>query len=63
MGKSGGRNNSREDRNGRGGRGRGDRGSNYSSQSNTAKKGLCSALGKNVFDYGHKTATDKIRTT
>ena len=58
------------DRNSRGDQGnsgQGDHGkgreSNHSSQNNTAKKGLCSALGKHVFDYGHKTVTNKIRTT
>jgi hypothetical protein len=26
-------------------------------------KGLCAALGNNVFDYGHKSAADQMRTT
>ena len=43
---------------GRGGRGRGGRnrgrGSNYVSASSSQKKGMCAALGSNVFDYGKK---------
>jgi len=46
----------------RGGCGRG-RGQNYSGQSNASKKGLCSILGNNVFDYGHKGATDQMCTS
>jgi hypothetical protein len=37
--------------NGRGGRGRG-RGQNYTGSDNAARKGLCTNLGTNVFDYG-----------
>jgi hypothetical protein len=53
--------------NGRGGRvhggrvGRG-RGQNYTGSANAAKKGLCTNLGTNVFDYGHKSAADQMRT-
>ena len=47
---------------GRGGRGRG-RGQNYTSASSALKRGLCSALGTNVFDYGHKAAADQMRTS
>jgi hypothetical protein len=49
---------------GRGGRGRG-RGQSYSGTgAATAKhKGLCSALGNHVFDYGQKAAADQMRTT
>ena len=47
---------------GRGGRGRG-RGYNYSGHSSASKKGLCSALGNNVFDYGTKGAADQMRTS
>jgi hypothetical protein len=28
-----------------------------------AKSGLCAALGNNVFDYGHRAATDQMRTS
>jgi hypothetical protein len=28
-----------------------------------AKSGLCSALGNNVFDYGHRAAADQMRTS
>ncbi len=49
---------------GRGGRGRG-RGNSYSGTGATAAKhkGLCSALGNHVFDYGQKAAADQMRTT
>jgi hypothetical protein len=50
---------------GRGGRGRG-RGSSYSGTGAAAAakhKGLCSALGNHVFDYGQKAAADQMRTT
>jgi len=47
---------------GRSGHGRG-RGQNYTGASSTLKKGLCSALGTNVFDYGHKAAADQLRTS
>ena len=64
MARSAGRNSNKGDQgNGsQGGCGRG-RESNYSSQNITTKKGLYSALGKHVFDYGHKTVTNKIQTT
>ena len=48
-----------------GGRG-GGRGSRYSTNINNINnkdKGLCSALGQNVFDYGQKGALYKMRTT
>jgi hypothetical protein len=44
------------------GRGRG-RGQNYAGMSTTSKKGLCEALGTNVFDYGQKAAADQMRTS
>ena len=47
---------------GRGGRGRG-RGQNYSGSTTSAKKGLCTTLGANVFDYGQKNAADQMRTS
>jgi hypothetical protein len=46
----------------RGGRGRG-RGQNYTGARTVAKSGLCAALGNNVFDYGHRAATDQMRTS
>jgi hypothetical protein len=58
--------------NGRGGRGRGSanrcgrgqgRGQNYTGSSNAAKRGLCTNLGTNVFDYGKKSAADKMRNS
>jgi hypothetical protein len=59
----GGRNNGRG---GRGsnvrGRGRG-RGQNYTGTTTATKKGMCDALGANVFDYGQKAAVDQMRTT
>ena len=54
---------------GRGGRGRGrgrggrGRGSSYTGANSSSKKGLCAALGDNVFDYGHKAAADQVRTS
>jgi hypothetical protein len=48
--------------NDRGGRGRG-RGQNYAGASKASKSGLCTALGNNVFDYGHKAAADQMRTS
>jgi hypothetical protein len=58
-----GRNTSRGGRGG-GGRSRGrGRGQNYSGTSTTTKKGLCDALGANVFDYGQKAAADQMRTS
>ena len=47
---------------GRGGRGRG-RGHGYTGTSGATKKGLCNALGPNVFDYGDKAAADRMRTS
>jgi hypothetical protein len=46
----------------RGGRGRG-RGQNYTGSTNAAKRGLCTNLGTHVFDYGQKSAADKICTS
>jgi hypothetical protein len=57
----GGRNNGRAGRSGNG-RGRG-RGQNYTGTTTSTKKGLCDALGANVFDYGQKAAADQMRTT
>ena len=62
-GRGGARSSGRGGRHGRGGgRSRG-RGNNYTGASNTTKKGLCSALQGNVFDYGQKGAADQMRTT
>ena len=58
----GGRGHSGRGNSGRSGCGRG-RGQNYSSTSGASKKGLCAALGNNVFDYGHKGAADQMRTS
>ena len=60
----GGRNRGRGGRgnSGRGGRGRG-RGQNYTGAANAPKRGLCTTLGTNVFDYGHKAAADQMRTS
>jgi hypothetical protein len=58
--------------NGRGGRGRGGAnhggsgrvlGQNYTGSANAAKRGLCTNLGTNVFDYGQKSAADQMRTS
>ena len=46
----------------RSGRGRG-RGQNYTGASKASKSGLCTTLGNNVFDYGHKAAADQMRTS
>jgi hypothetical protein len=61
---SGGRNNGRGGRvrGGRGGRSRG-RGQNYTGSANAARKGLCTNLGTNVFDYGQKSAADQMCTS
>jgi hypothetical protein len=61
---SGGRNNGRggRGRGGHGGRGQG-QGQNYTGSANSARKGLCSNLGTNVFDYGQKSAADQMRTS
>ena len=48
--------------NNNGGRGR-CRGDNHANANSTAKRGSCAALGKNVFDYGHKAAADEMRTS
>ena len=54
---------------GRGGRGSNDRGrgrgrgQSYTGAIKSSKQGLCSALGTSVFDYGHKSAADQMRTT
>ena len=58
-------------RSGRGGghnsrscRGRGGRGQNYfGAGTGGGKQGLCSALGKNVFNYGQKASADQMRTS
>jgi hypothetical protein len=56
----------------RGGRGRGStnrsgpgrgRGQNYTGSANTANRGMCTNLGKNVFDYDKKSAADQMRTS
>ena len=57
-----GRGNGRGGRGGRGGRNRG-RGNNYTGAGSSTKKGLCAALGDNVFDYGQKGSADQMRTT
>jgi hypothetical protein len=65
----GGRNNGRCGR-GRGGRGRGahggrgrERGQNYTGSANAAKRGICTNLGTNVFNYGHNSAAYQMRTS
>jgi hypothetical protein len=59
----GGRNSGRGGRgNNNTGRGRG-RGQNYTGASKASKSGLCTTLGNNVFDYGHKAAADQMRTS
>jgi hypothetical protein len=64
MSRRGGRNGGRGGRgySGRGRRGRG-RGQNYSGAASALKKGICTTLGANVFDYGQKSAADQIRTS
>jgi hypothetical protein len=47
---------------GSGGRGRG-RGQNYNGPANAAKRGLCTNLGTNVFDYGQKSAADQMQNS
>ena len=52
--------------NGRGGLGRGrgrGRGQNYTGATNASKRGLCAALGTNVFDCGQKSSADQMRTS
>jgi hypothetical protein len=46
----------------RSGRGHG-RGQNYTGTRMVANSGLCAALVNNVFDYGHRAATDQMRTS
>jgi hypothetical protein len=62
----GGRNNDRDGR-GHGGANRGRRGrvqgQNYNGSVNAAKRGMCTNLGTNVFDYGQKSAADQMRTS
>jgi hypothetical protein len=62
----GGRNNCRGGRGrgsaNRGGRGRG-RGQNFTGSDNAAKRGLCTNIGTNVFDYGQKSAADQMCTS
>jgi hypothetical protein len=62
----GGRNNGRSGRGrgiaNRGGRGRG-RCQNYTGFVNAPKRGMCTNLGKNVCDYGQKSAADQMRTS
>ncbi len=49
---------------GNGGRGRGrGRGQNYTGTPTSIKKGLCDALGANVFDYGQKSSPDQMQTS
>jgi hypothetical protein len=63
MSGKGGKNSGRGGR-GHGGRGHGrGRGQNYTGTTTTTKKGLCDALGGNVFDYGQKAAADQMRTS
>ena len=51
-------------RNRRTGRGRGGRDQNYSSPSTGGgKQGLCSTLGKNMFDYGQTASADQMITS
>jgi hypothetical protein len=45
-----------------GGRGR-SRGQNYTGARSASKKGLCTTLGSNIFDYGHKGAANQMRTS
>jgi hypothetical protein len=51
----------------RGGAGRvgggGGIGQNYTVSANVAKRGICTNLGTNVFDYGQKSAADQMRTS
>jgi hypothetical protein len=58
--------------NGRCGRGRGGanrrgsgrvRGQNYTGSTNAAKRGMCTNLGTNVFDYGQKSTADQMCTS
>jgi hypothetical protein len=62
----GGRNNGRGGRGrgsaNRGGRGRG-RGQNYTGSANAAKRGMCTNLGTNMFDYYQKSAAYQMLTS
>jgi ribosomal protein L15 len=46
----------------RGGRGQG-QGQNYNGSANAEKKGMCTNLGKNVFEYGQESAADQMCTS
>jgi hypothetical protein len=46
----------------RGGRGR-VRGQNYTGSANSAKRGLCTNLGTNTFEYGQNSAAHQMRTS
>jgi hypothetical protein len=48
---------------GRGGRGRGRGQKNYTGTVSALKRGLCTTLGTNVFDYSQKSAADQMRTS
>ena len=64
MSGTGGRSGRGSGRNSCSGRGRGGRGQNYSGAgTGGGKQGLCSELGKNVFDYGQKASVDQMRTS
>jgi hypothetical protein len=39
------------------------RGQNYTGAANAEKRGLCTNLGTNVFDYGQKSTADQMRTS
>ena len=39
------------------------RGSNYTGSASAPKKGLCTALSANIFDYGTKGTADQMRTS
>jgi hypothetical protein len=62
----GGKNNGRSGRGrgsaNRGGCGRG-RGQSYTGSANAAKRGMCTNLGTNVFEYGQKSAAYQMRTS
>ena len=63
MSSRGGRSGSGGGRNSRSGRGRGGRGQNYSGAgTGGGKQGLCSTLGKNVFNYSQKASDDQMRS-
>jgi hypothetical protein len=61
-----------EKNNGRGGRGRGGanrcgsgqgQGQNYTGSTNASKRGMCTNIGTNLFDYDQKSAADQMRTS